>query len=134
MLACLQLSLMRASYRTPHRSNKNLGYDIGYPKKLDQLHYVTSLNATITNDIAQLAREEFPSLAYQSNDNMVSADLVRVRGSSFVIGARERTRIFSPILDVLKEVEPSRRGGMKILVPGCGLGRLAWEIAQFGIY
>ena len=140
-LSANELSLMRASYRTLHRSNKNLGYDIGYPEKLDQLHYVTSLNATITNDIAQLAREEFPSLAYQSNDNMVSADLVRVRESlkHFIRdwseeGARERTRIFSPILDVLKEVEPSQRGGIKVLVPGCGLGRLAWEIAQLGIY
>ena len=135
-----ELSLMRASYHTLHRSNKNLGYAIGYQKKLDQLEYVTALNATITDGIAELAREEFPSLVYQRHVDMVSADLVRVRESlkHFIRdwsaeGVRERTCVFSPILDVLKEVDPSQRVEMKILVPGCGLGRLAWEIAQLGI-
>ncbi|KAF8806636.1 N2227-domain-containing protein [Phlegmacium glaucopus] len=138
-LSANELSLMRASNHTLHHSNKNLNYNIGYPKKLNQLRYVTTLNETITEGIVQLAREEFPSLAYQSNANMVSADLVRVRESlkHFIRdwseeGAGERTRTFSPILDVLKEVDPSQRGEMKVLVPGCGLGRLAWEIAQLG--
>jgi N2227-like protein len=140
-LSADELSLMQASYRTLHRSSKNLGYDIGYPNKLDQLAYVTALNATITDGIAQLAREEFPSLSHQSNVHMVSADLVRVRESlkHFIRdwseeGASERKRTFSPILDVLKEVDPRKRAGMKILVPGCGLGRLAWEIAELGIH
>lgn len=139
-LSADELSLMQASYRTLHRSSKNLGYDIGYPKKLDQLGYVTALNATITDGIAQLAREEFPSLS-QSNVHVVSADLVRVRESlkHFIRdwseeGASERKRTFSPILDVLKEVDPRKRAGMKILVPGCGLGRLAWEISELGTH
>ena len=131
--------MMQASYRTLHHSNKKLGYNIGYPKKLDQLGYVTSLNATITDGIAQLAQEEFPFLLYQRRLNMVSPDLARVRESlkHFVRdwseeGARERTRTFSPILDVLNEVDPRQRAEMKVLVPGCGLGRLAWEISQLG--
>ena len=131
--------MMQTSYRTLHHSNKNLGYSIGYPKKLDQLSYVTSLNATITDGIAQLAQEEFPFLLLQRRVNMVSPDLSRVRESlkHFIRdwseeGASERTRTFSPILDVLNEVDPSQRGEMKILVPGCGLGRLAWEISQLG--
>lgn len=142
--ACLsakELSMMQSSYRTLQHSNKNLGYSIGYPKKLDQLGYVTTLNATITDGIAQLAQEEFPSLLYQRRLSMVSPDLARVRESlkHFVRdwseeGARERTRTFSPILDVLNEVDPSQRAEMKILVPGCGLGRLAWEISQLGWY
>lgn len=142
--ACLsakELSMMQTSYRTLHHSNKNLGYSIGYPKKLDQLRFVTTLNATITDGIAQLAQEEFPSLLYQRRVNMVSPDLARVREAlkHFIRdwseeGARERTRTFSPILDVLNEVDPSQRAEMKILVPGCGLGRLAWEISQLGWY
>ena len=142
--ACLsakELSLMQTSYRTLHHSDKKLGYSIGYPKKLDQLGYVTALNATITDGIAQLAQEEFPFLLYQRRLNMVSPDLARVRESlkHFIRdwseeGARERMRTFSPILDVLNEVDPSQRAEMKILVPGCGLGRLAWEISQLGWY
>ena len=140
-LSADELSMMQASYRTLRHSGKNLGYDIGYPKKLDQLRNVTALNATITDGIAQLAEKEFPSLIYQRSVKMVSPDLVRVRESlkHFIRdwseeGARERTRTFSPILDVLKEVDPSQRAEMKILVPGCGLGRLAWEISQLGWY
>jgi N2227-like protein len=140
-LSADELSMIQASYRTLHHSSKNLGYDIGYPKKLDQLRNVTALNATITDGIAQLAEEEFPSLIYQRSVTMVSPDLVRVRESlkHFIRdwseeGAGERTRTFSPILDVLKEVDPSQRAEMKILVPGCGLGRLAWEISQLGWY
>lgn len=136
-----ELSLMRSSYRALHRSNKSLGYEIGYPAKLDQLRSVTALNGTIADGIAELAREEFPSLVHQGSIDMASADLVRVRESlkHFIRdwseqGAKERARVFSPILDVLKEVDPSQRAGMKILVPGCGLGRLAWEIAQLGTY
>ena len=133
--------MMQTSYRTLHHSNKNLGNSIGYPKKLDQLGYVTTLNATITDGIAQLAQEEFPFLLYQRRIDMVSPDLTGVRESlkHFIRdwseeGARERTRTFPPILDVLNEVDPSRRADMKILVPGCGLGRLAWEISQLGWY
>ena len=140
-LSADELSRMRASYRTLHHSNKNLGYVIGYPRKLDQLRDVTALNATITDGIAQLAEVEFPSLLYKRRVNMVSPDLVRVRESlkHFIRdwseeGADERTRTFAPILDVLREVDPSRRAEMKILVPGCGLGRLAWEISQLGWY
>ena len=140
-LSAKELSMMQTSYRTLPYSNKNLGYSIGYPKKLDQLAYVTTLNAMITDGIVQLAQEEFPSLLYQRRHTMVSLDLARVRESlkHFIRdwseeGARERTRTFSPILDVLNEVDPSQRAEMKILIPGCGLGRLAWEISQLGWY
>jgi carnosine N-methyltransferase len=133
--------MMQASYHTLHHSNKNLGNSIGYPKKLDQLHYVTTLNATITDGIAHLAQEEFPFLLFQRRVDVVSPDLGRVRESlkHFIRdwseeGERERTRTFSPILDVLNEVDPSQRAEMKILVPGCGLGRLAWEISQLGSF
>jgi hypothetical protein len=133
--------MMQTSYRTLQHSNKNLGYSIGYPKKLDQLGYVTTLNAMVTDGIVELAQEEFPSLLCQRRHTMVSPDLARVRESlkHFIRdwseeGARERTRTFSPILDVLNEVNPSQRAEMKILIPGCGLGRLAWEISQLGWY
>jgi len=139
-LSKLEILKMRASYRTLNRANKNIGFKIGYPKKLDRLQDITNLNQFITERITDLALEEFPNLHTESRFNTDYADLVRVRESlkHFVRdwseeGAEERKRIFAPILDVLKEVAAEERGGIKILVPGCGLGRLAWEIAQLGM-
>lgn len=130
---------MRSSYATLSRSNKNIGYRIGYPKKLDRLRDVTSLNATLVDGIVELALEEFPSLKDEPVIDTNFADLGRVRESlkHFVRdwseeGANERTRIFAPIINLLSQVDTSKRPEMKVLVPGCGLGRLAWEIAQLG--
>jgi hypothetical protein len=47
-------------------------------------------------------------------------------------GAGERASAFDSILDVLRDVPPAQRAGMRVLVPGCGLGRLAWEISELG--
>lgn len=137
-LAAKEVGQMRRSYNTLSRANRNMGNKIGYLKKLDRLHDVTSMNAIITNSIMELALEEFPQLKAVDVD-VGSADLGRVREAlkHFVRdwsteGEVERTRIFNPILDLLKEVAPEERGSMKVLVPGCGLGRLAWEISQLG--
>lgn len=139
LLSRSELSKMRVSYATSNRANKNIGFKIGYPKKLDRLEDVTNLNQFITERIADLALDEFPNLHTESRIDTDSADLVRVRESlkHFVRdwseeGKAERTRIFAPILELLKEVDAKERDGMKVLVPGCGLGRLAWEIAQLG--
>ena len=135
-LSVTELNRMRASYASLGRANKNIGYKIGYPQKLDQLHNVTALNATITESIAELALDEFPALMDMTKDDVNSADLGRVRESlkHFVRdwseeGSVERTRIFAPILDFLGNVDSNA----KVLVPGCGLGRLAWEISQLGM-
>jgi len=139
LLSKLELSKMRVSYGTSSRANKNIGFKIGYPKKLDLLQDVTNLNQFITDRIVDLALDEFPNLHTENRISSDFADLVRVRESlkHFVRdwsdeGAAERTRIFAPILHLFQEVDAKEREGMKILVPGCGLGRLAWEIAQLG--
>jgi len=141
LLSRFELSRMRLSYATSSRANKNIGFKIGYPKKLDRLEDLTNLNQFITERIADLALDEFPNLHSESRIDTDSADLGRVRESlkHFVRDWSEerfgeRTRIFAPILDLLKEVDTKEREGMKILVPGCGLGRLAWEIAQLGMH
>lgn len=139
-LSKLELLKMRASYGTLDRVNKNIGFKIGYPKKLDRLQQITNLNQFITERIVDLASEQFPNLHTESRIDTDAADLGRVRESlkHFVRdwseeGVEERTRIFAPILDLLKEVATKERKEMKVLVPGCGLGRLAWEIAQLGM-
>ena len=49
-------------------------------------------------------------------------------------GAEERAQCYSPLLDCLlaQYPEEEERQQVKVLVPGAGLGRLAWEIASKG--
>ncbi|KAJ3572174.1 hypothetical protein NP233_g3256 [Leucocoprinus birnbaumii] len=132
-----EVSTMEQSYGSIGRAHKQLGYKIGYPRKLNQFREAIGRNTTITTAIATLAAQEFSleDNSYETNQ----ADLSRVRESMkhFVRdwseeGAGEREQIFKPILHVLQQVPPSERAGLKVLVPGSGLGRLAWEISQLG--
>lgn len=48
-------------------------------------------------------------------------------------GEAERNMSYKPILDKLAELyKPNQRSDIRILNPGCGLGRLTWEIAFMG--
>lgn len=46
-------------------------------------------------------------------------------------GALERKQAFDPILEELKVLYPKPKG-VNVLIPGCGLGRLPFEIAKMG--
>ncbi|KAH9485642.1 Carnosine N-methyltransferase [Psilocybe cubensis] len=140
-LSARELSKMRASYRKLGRANEKIGFKIGYPKKLDRLQEEIANNATITAGITSLALDEFPSLKTNVDAPIDpnSADLGRVRESlkHYVRdwsseGKPERARIFAPILKLLQKVPANSRQDLKVLVPGCGLGRLAWEISELG--
>ncbi|KAF7798972.1 hypothetical protein EIP86_010201 [Pleurotus ostreatoroseus] len=132
---------MRKSYSKLGRSHKHLGYAIGYPAKLDRLEACLRTNGALTAAIAAFAREQYPSLKHgrlEAGAEM-DGDVARVREAlrHFVRdwsaeGQSERERIFTPILKVLAQVLPENRGEMKVLVPGSGLGRLAWEISELG--
>lgn len=133
--ALAEVEDMRRSYVKLSRTHKRIGYDLGYAAKLNKLEALTTLNAQVTLGIAHLAHSEFPGLA-EADDG----DLGRVRETlkhfvrdwSFE-GAPERGTIFGPILDALRLVPPECRADMRVLVPGAGLGRLAWEISQLGV-
>jgi hypothetical protein len=48
--------------------------------------------------------------------------------------ARNENRFLCPYSsNILKSVDPDFRSDTSVLVPGCGLGRLAWEISDLGI-
>jgi carnosine N-methyltransferase len=68
-----------------------------------------------------------------------SQEKVRSTLRSFVrdwsdYGRGEREACYEPILEVLGREFPEKEGrdGKKVLIPGCGLGRLAMEIAAMG--
>lgn len=134
-LSASELVHKRATYNSLSRAHKRLGNKLGYSEKLNKLQYVIDLNAVVTEGIAELARKEL-----QVDDvHTGTGDLGRVRESlkHFIRdwseeGARERNRIFEPILNVLSQIDSGERPRKKVLVPGSGLGRLAWEISHLG--
>lgn len=142
-LSLSDLATMQSSYSRIGRTHKRVGCDLGYPAKLNRLQEAIVVNSKVTEGIAQHAQEQFPSrlsrTALEGQSVSVQADLPRVRESlkHFVRdwsdeGRGERAKIFGPIIDLLKEVSLAGHGEMTVLVPGSGLGRLAWEISQLG--
>ncbi|TFK66051.1 N2227-domain-containing protein [Pluteus cervinus] len=148
-MALTELSGMRRSYSGVGRKSKRIGHVIGYPEKLKRLEVATDLNSVVTEQIAEVAISEFGLDVGELESGMSGmrprvgdmGELGRVRESlkHFVrdwseAGKVERVKIFTPILDALKQVVPleEERKGKKVLVPGSGLGRLAWEISQLG--
>ncbi|KAJ7133682.1 N2227-like protein-domain-containing protein [Mycena crocata] len=136
-LSVAEASRLQVSYTSIGRAHKRVGYKLGYPAKLNKLAEVTNANGKITDAIARLAETEFDIDVPPRGGT--SMDLVRVRESlkHFVRdwsadGVRERERIFTPILDVLRTVDMTERQMKRVLVPGSGLGRLAWEISELG--
>lgn len=136
-----ELATMRKSYNKLSRPHKHLGYALGYPAKLDRLEECLRTNGALTAAIACSAQDQFPALqrgrATARAD--MDGDVARVREAlrHFVRdwsaeGQPEREHIFKPILDVLAQVPAEERSRMKVLVPGSGLGRLAWEISELG--
>jgi N2227-like protein len=132
----------RSKFNTLRGAHRRLAVEIGYSAKIEMLKEASIANSSVTRAIYDLARAEFPCL----NTSMTSArargmkqDIGRVRESLKHLvrdwgseGARERDVIFAPILAELSKIPPERRSGHRVLVPGAGLGRLAWEIASMG--
>ncbi|GBE80784.1 hypothetical protein SCP_0305030 [Sparassis crispa] len=133
---------MRSSYERLRWAHKQIGYELGYTKKLEQLEHAVLINAKITEAIAKLGRNDYrePLRGSYLSSGDTYGDVGRVGESlkHFVRdwseeGKQERTTIFDPILDLLKEVDAELRPTKRVLVPGSGLGRLAWEISQLGV-
>jgi carnosine N-methyltransferase len=138
-LSVAEASILQGAYSRTSRAHKRIGYTLGYPAKLSKLAEVTNANSRITDAIARLAERQFDiDLPPRGGTSM---DLMRVRESlkHFIRdwstdGLREREKIFTPILDVLRTVDVDDRAGKRVLVPGSGLGRLAWEISELGMH
>jgi ribosomal protein S20 len=141
-LAHRELSRMRNSYSAMGRQHKRIGYDLGYTNKLNTLAETIHVNAIITRKLSEMAGENSNSRLKNSTSNAAQnhQQLSQIRDvlKQFVRewsveGTEERSRTFAPILDVLMKATPQRREDTTVLVPGSGLGRLAWEIANMGV-
>lgn len=137
-LANAETSRMRTSYAKLTGDQARISQTIDYGAKLDQLEEAGRVNGEATGCIADLAVRELGQIASEL-EAREGGNLFRMRETllHFVRdwseeGEDERSVIFRPILDVLKGVEQKKRGQMKVLIPGSGLARLAWEISQLG--
>jgi hypothetical protein len=140
---------MRTAFHSGLRTTRNttrIANEIGYAEKLERLESAIEVNAAVSHGIYRLAttKGEDPSLGSVVEDVYVGVeDHAKVREAlkHFVRdwsedGRGERPQAFGLVLDALKrlECEVNERRGKRALVPGAGLGRLAWEISQLGSF
>jgi hypothetical protein len=143
---------MKASYSRLGRAHAKMGAALGYPMKLQRLEAAVRGNAVVAENIVKMAKRthsielgmglERTRLGGRGGMGLkgnTEGKLSRAREAMrhFVRdwsaeGGEERKKIFGPILDVLEDVPPEQRSKMRVLVPGCGLGRLAWDIHTLG--
>ncbi|KAF7294082.1 N2227 domain-containing protein [Mycena kentingensis (nom. inval.)] len=131
-LSSIEATQLHVAYQTVSRAHKRMGYELGYPAKFKRQAEVIDANGRVTDAIARLAESD--DLTPRGG---TSSDLMRVKEAlkHFIRdwsaeGLSERDKIFSPILEVLRRDDD--RSGKRVLVPGAGLGRLAWEISELG--
>lgn len=136
-LSLSEVSRMQKTYGRIGRAHKRLGYELGYPAKLRRLSETVDKNALVTSAIADAAGCDAGEALI--THGATESDLRDVREAlrHFVRdwsseGEQERSSVLGPILEVLSVVPKEQRRPLRVLVPGSGLGRLAWEINKLG--
>ncbi|GAA5918566.1 hypothetical protein JCM1841_003305 [Sporobolomyces salmonicolor] len=126
------------AYESMPKRHRSLGDKLAWRETLARAEDAVERNARVTDELAalglELARKEgipygLRSMFWRENGRVVETLKHFVRDWSEE-GKSEREALFPPILDALRDEFPARE--RKVLVPGCGLGRLAYEIASLG--
>ncbi|GAA5915486.1 uncharacterized protein JCM6883_004828 [Sporobolomyces salmoneus] len=136
-----QLSLDRKwlAYERMPKRHRRIGQQLAWKRVLEGTQDAIEVNSKVTDELAaiglELARKEGIPYGFRSRFKEESGRVVEtlkhfVRDWSEE-GKNEREALFPPILDSLKREFASSKG-KKVLVPGCGLGRLAYEISTLG--
>lgn len=114
-----------------------------YPALLRDLGQCLQINQLFTQELATTAAQdwgiptvplEWAEPAYSDYDKVRSTllQLAREWGSD---GETERAKTFGKILDEISDLyKPETRHNVKVLVPGCGLGRLVYEFVKRGFW
>jgi N2227-like protein len=130
-----------ASFVALRGRHQHLARSVGYSEKLLKYDSSIALNEKLTSAITRQARADMAKESPPKVINHASGqpDIGRVRETLKHIardwsgeGREERERTFAPIFEELVKIAPEGRPQTHVLVPGSGLGRLAWEIAQLG--
>lgn len=124
----------------------------GFTANLEKISKCVTVNQSILDGICADATEMFENAAYDFHDLTPQGDkqqrtmtkpmdIEKVQSTLKLIvrdwsedGADERETCYKPILDELVELFPTRplRTKKKVLLPGAGMGRLAYDVANLG--
>ncbi|KAK9449483.1 N2227-like protein-domain-containing protein [Limtongia smithiae] len=120
--------------------HQRLAKGVDYHKRLQNIDKAAASNGEITATIAKLAEREFGVTRSEllhghavRNSRVIELLKHFVRDWSD-IGAVERNGSFPTILGALQTEFSSDISNKKVLVPGAGVGRLAYEISQLGCF
>jgi hypothetical protein len=129
--ALADVARMRASHGRLSWAHRRAAAALGYPAKLARLEAATRANGAVTRAIGAHSKAVLERRGAGTLGRTREALRHFVRDWS-AEGAPERATIFTPILEALADVPIEERAGKRVLVPGSGLGRLAWEISELG--
>jgi len=112
-----------------------------FPKKFQRMRECVNLNQRFLNMMTRTTRfpgqaqakgrDETPSSMNMSKVQSTLKQCVRDWAEE---GEVERQLCYGPVLNAIRELYPTEesREGRRVLNPGCGLGRLSWELARMG--
>jgi hypothetical protein len=129
----------RSRFGTLRGAHARLAREIGYAQKIASFDKAGEGNAVVTKAICDLALRDFPHLDISSTPT--TSDIARVKEALKHLvrdwsseGEAERREIYKSILDELEKIPLEGRSRHRVLIPGSGLGRLGWEVAQMGVF
>lgn len=136
------LSLVRRRYALFSKmplQHREIAAEVGYLDRLYAIETKIESNANVINDFASYARRlhavkdyEFRSARPVSNSHIIELMHQFVRDWSQELDA-ERQQLFAPLLTGLQtEFNQENRQFTRVLVPGSGLARAAYEISLLG--
>lgn len=114
-----------------------------YPNYLRDLEQCIEINQAFTREVAQAMAEDW-GLPTNSEEwlGATAEDYDKVRATLLQLGREwssngdaERRHTYGPLLQKAEELfPPEARRDTKVLVPGCGLGRLVYEFVKAGFW
>lgn len=135
-------SLVRRRYAffskmPPH--HRQLATDVGYISRLESIEKRIASNSLIIGELAKFAKFRYKIKDYElrsarpvSNSHIIELLYHFVRDWSQEL-ATERGELFKPLIASLaREFSPETRPYVRVLVPGSGLARAAYEISSLG--
>ena len=135
-----RMSYMQKVMSGASLKHKELLLQTGFGQYLNNLVNCVEENQSVLTEILQTSEMELESVTTEKNAKTYNLDyqrliscLIQIVREWSEIGENERKICFQPILEELKSHFPEdSRDEIRILVPGCGLARLPFEIALEG--
>lgn len=111
-----------------------------FPQVISNLEQCVSINDSFVQQLSMVAAQDWDvpagpdqwAKASHSEFDKVRSTLLQLAREWSDDGKKERDITFGPILDEVEKRFPENRDSVKVLVPGCGLGRLVYEFVKRG--